>query len=87
MAETPKSEFKPYGRTETLLIEMYGSDWARLMDFGAWNGSWHSGTLSRLVKRGLVEKKERGSNRSFQYRLTEEGKKLALALRDERYVR
>lgn len=79
---TAGKEIKRYSREWSVLTEMYGSAWLRPMDIGASDASWHSGVLSRLVKRGLVERKERGSNRSFQYRLSEEGKKLASRLRD-----
>lgn len=34
--------------------------WARPLDIGASNGSYHSNTLNTLAKRGLVQFKQRG---------------------------
>lgn len=49
------------------------AEWKRPMDMGAWDASWHSGYLRRLVKRGDAERVTRGSSRSFEYRITAQG--------------
>jgi hypothetical protein len=46
--------------------------WARPMDLGAWDASWHSRSLRKMVRMGLVEKRTRGSARSFEYRPVEQ---------------
>ena len=46
----------------------WGGGWARPMDLGAWDASWHSASLRKMVRMGLVEKRTRGSNRSYEYR-------------------
>lgn len=49
---------------------------ARPLDLGAHNGSHHSATLARLVRLGLVERKERAAyqtRKSYRYSLTEAG--------------
>jgi hypothetical protein len=51
-------------------------DWVRPMDIGGRNGSNHSNTLNRLVRKGLVERRRRGtlmnelgsSRGSYEYR-------------------
>jgi hypothetical protein len=48
--------------------------WARPMDIGGSNASNHSYILRNLVKKELAEKRTRGSNRSFEYRITEQGR-------------
>lgn len=53
--------------------------WMRPMDLGARDASWHSATLTQLVRRGLVERRERGSSRSFTYRATARGHVVAVA--------
>lgn len=50
-----------------------GDNWNRPMDLGASDSSWHSGALRKLVKYGLVERRTRGSDRSYCYRLTDAG--------------
>lgn len=55
--------------------------WARPMDIGARDASWHSGVLKRLCKYNLVERRRRytimndlGSRRgSYRYRITDAG--------------
>lgn len=59
-----------------------GADpYARPMDIGGQDGSHHTVTLTRLAKRGLVEKREWGGcvRPSYRYRLTEAGKTLVRA--------
>lgn len=49
---------------------------ARPLDLGAHNGSHHSATLTRLVRLGLVERKERAAystRKSFRYSLADAG--------------
>lgn len=43
------------------VITFNGKGWARPMDVGGHNGSDHSYVLARLVKKGYVERKARGS--------------------------
>jgi chromosome segregation and condensation protein ScpB len=60
-------------RQRDILLDMAARGFVRPMDIGAHNGSHHSATLGQLVRKGLVEKRTRGSVRSFRYRLTEKG--------------
>lgn len=56
---------------------------ARPMDLGAWNGSHHSNTLNKLIRRGWVSRKHRsapGSRSSYRYSLTELGQTVAAEL-------
>lgn len=57
---------------------LYTGGWLRPMDVGAWNGSYHSWVLAKLVKRGLAESKKRGgfSRGSKLYRITAAGREL-----------
>ena len=53
---------------------------ARPMDLGAWNGSHHSATLNKLVRRGLVARSRppvAGRKGSQRYWLTEAGARVA----------
>lgn len=43
------------------------------MEIGGYDGSRHSYWLSRLIQRGLVERKRRGIRGSFKYRATHQG--------------
>jgi len=50
--------------------------WLRPMDMGGRDGSDHSAVLAALVRKGLVERKQRGgsySRGSYLYRITEAG--------------
>lgn len=66
-------------KTESRYMELLNAlafqpaEWKRPMDVGAWDASWHSGYLRRLVKRGDAERVTRGSSRSFEYRITTRG--------------
>lgn len=46
--------------------------WARPMDVGGRDGSHHSQTLAKLVKKGLAERSVRGGHTKdcYQYRIT-----------------
>jgi hypothetical protein len=61
----------------------YQNGWCRPMDLGGSNGSPHSGTLGRMVKRGWVERWNRamfgGTRGSYLYRITDAGRE-ALAV-------
>lgn len=47
--------------------------WLTPLYCGAWNGSHHSQTLRKLVKKGLAESKHRGGYLRGLYRITEAG--------------
>lgn len=85
-------EFHPYDRPLlTVLAEWHERQnrlgrtwgWARPMDIGARGASGHSQSLARLVKLGLVERRQRPdvppppsgmrSRPSFEYRLSDAG--------------
>ena len=53
---------------ELELFEQLTDRWVRPMDIGGRNGSDHSRVLASLVRKGLVERKTRGSHRSYVYR-------------------
>ena len=55
--------------------------WVRPMDVGGKDQSHHAKTLAQLVAKGLVERKTRGSNRSYTYRVTPLGRDQNIALR------
>lgn len=60
----------------------------RPLDIGGRNGSHHSYTLTKLVKRGLVSRAQRsafGGRGSFRYKLTDAGA-AALAALDNKSV-
>lgn len=40
-----------------------GEPWAKPMDIGAWNSSYHSGVLKKLARRGLVEVEDASAKR------------------------
>jgi len=63
-------------RQRTVFTDLQYYDWARPMDIGARDQSWHSAVLNQLVRKGLVERTHRGSDRSFLYRLTDAGRNL-----------
>ena len=53
------------------------AQWAKPMDVGGRDGSHHSYTLSRLVAKGLVERRPRGAaslRGSWQYRVKRDDK-------------
>lgn len=56
-----------------------GGSWVRPMDVGAWDGSHHSATLAKLVRRGLARsqtlKAPWGSRGSKLYRITAAGQR------------
>ena len=60
-------------RDDEVLREMRGRGWLRPLDVGGADGSHHSRTLARLVKRGQIERRQRGalgsSRPSYVYRL------------------
>lgn len=68
------------------LAEQPRKMWFRPMDVGGKDASWHSPTLNRLVKKGLVEKRLRGSlmnmigggRGSYEYRATIAGRRQAV---------
>lgn len=49
--------------------------WARPMDVGGKGQSHHSSTLRSLVRLGAAEKRARGSDRSYVYRITRDGRR------------
>jgi len=53
-----KADIRVSEREMELLINLSDENWRRPMDVGAWDGSHHSATLTRLAKRGLVERKK-----------------------------
>jgi hypothetical protein len=48
-------------KEQEILDALPGRDWWRPMDLGGHDGSHHSGTLRRLVKKGLVKRRRRGT--------------------------
>ena len=62
------------------------SDWLRPMDFGGYDGSHHSRTAARLVRRGFMEREERQSvariRPVFLYRITAAGDAAIRATQD-----
>lgn len=76
-----------------VVLSMEGHKWVRPMDIGGSDGSHHSATLKRLIRRGIVERKKRGTitnvlmvgiRGSYVYRLTDE---FAESMRVEREKR
>lgn len=60
------------------VLEQVSEEWQRPMDMGARDGTHHSAVLKALVRKGLVERKQRGGGSfyargSYVYRLTEAG--------------
>lgn len=67
-------------REREVLKEMvlhHPQEWLRPMDLGGSDGSYHGGVLRRMVKKGLVEQKDRGSLAGIRavslYRITAKG--------------
>lgn len=56
-------------RDACVLDALRGMGWTTPMRIGGTDASHHSSTLARLVKRGLVERRQR--YRAFEYRLAE----------------
>lgn len=46
---------------ERYVLAHLDSEWVRPMDIGGSNASHHSATLNKLVRKGLAEKRRRGS--------------------------
>lgn len=59
------------------VLQQVGSRWLRPMDMGARDGSHHSAVLAALVRKGLVQRVQRGglayARGSYLYRLTPQG--------------
>lgn len=47
-----------------ILMSMEGHEWLRPLDVGGFNGSHHSATLALLVRRDLVESRQRRAHMS-----------------------
>lgn len=57
-------------------------EWIRPMDAGGRNGSHHSATLRKLVKRGLFTMRQLGGKKSScRYKITPLGNQVGIALR------
>ena len=58
-------------RDVRVLDQLDTEEWVTPMQIGGRDGSHHSATLARLVKQGLVERRERGGvvKASYVYRL------------------
>ncbi len=69
MATVSENEF-------CVLRSMQNGGWLRPMDFGGHDGSHHSATAAKLVRKGLAERRARGvifasnSRGSYEYRIT-----------------
>ena len=61
-------------REEEVLREMRGCGWVRPLDVGGHSRSYHSATLARLYRLGVVERRRRNASGyarpSYLYRLT-----------------
>lgn len=61
------------------MLDQCSDRWLRPMDMGARDGTNHSALLAALVRKGLVERKQRGwatgayARGSYLYRITPEG--------------
>ncbi|MDF2506248.1 MAG: hypothetical protein K0Q52_107 [Microbacterium sp.] len=59
------------------VLDQVGTRWLRPMDMGARDGSHHSAVLAALVRKGLVERTQRGglayARGSYVYRITTQG--------------
>lgn len=60
------------------VLEQTDTVWLRPMDMGGRDGSQHSAVLAALVRKGLVEKRQRGGHAlsargSYVYRITDAG--------------
>lgn len=60
-------------RQFTILRDLDDERWMRPMDVGGRDASHHSATMAQLVRKGLAERRTRGSDRSFEYRRTPAG--------------
>jgi hypothetical protein len=61
-------------------LNAWGSWWVRPMDIGGHSHSKHSRILTKLVRRGLVERRRRFTtppSGSYRYRVTPEGSALS----------
>lgn len=69
-------------------LTVLGDGWWRPMDFGASDGSHHSGTATRLIAKGWVERSDHlggslaGRRKTWRYRITHAGRS-ALLKREE----
>jgi len=56
--------------------QVTGEDWVQPIDCGGTNSSHHSYTLSKLVRKGLAERRRRGgySRGSWSYRINDAGR-------------
>lgn len=70
-------------REWVVLCDLDDERWLRPMDVGGRDGSHHSDTLARLVKRGLAERQPRGgrSKTAWAYRRTPAGRTAAVGER------
>lgn len=65
-------------RDQLDVLDQVCEQWLRPMDMGGRDGSNHSAILSALVRKGLVERKQRGGHiasarGSYLYRITADG--------------
>lgn len=74
---------------DEVLAYLRRGEWLRPMDIGGTDGSHHSRTLAKLVKRGLVERRKRntitnvilnGHRGSYVYRITDQGEEFLKSL-------
>lgn len=66
-------------------VAEWGDDgFARPMDVGGTDGSYHSAVLSQLVRRGLAEKRQRGGwcRVPCRYRATQAGRDMSEKIRE-----
>lgn len=68
-------------RQFAVLRDLDDERWLRPMDIGGRDASHHSETLAQLVRKGLAERRTRGSNRSYEYRRTAAGRAEAIGVR------
>lgn len=68
-------------RQFAILRDLDDENWMRPMDVGGRDASHHSATLAQLVRKGLAERRTRGSDRSFEYRRTVAGYTAAVGSR------
>ena len=58
--------------------DCYPDQWARPMDLGGFDGSWHSRIAAKLAAKSLLERRDRGSltgrRAVWLYRITEAGR-------------
>jgi hypothetical protein len=65
--ETPCPEWTPppapkLTERDLKVLQGVGDEWRTCMEIGGWNGSYHSASLKKLVRAGLVEMKSRFSS-------------------------